>query len=141
MKRAMSVCLHSSFIFLLQLERWYFDVLEKTFIFATVSMIFMKTQLCKLSIVRLLFDSLVEYPFSFNLDIIGQLQTGFHDVAFQPPLPHATFPTSTFVENCGSGDSILTATRLGTVASGRSGKAPCKILFSNKPLFVSVELH
>ena len=55
---------------------------------------------------------------------VGELlQLGFQDVSFLPSW--ATFFT-TFLINCGGGESLRTTTCLGTVVGGRQGHAPCE---------------
>ena len=64
---------------------------------------------------------------------------GFHDVVLLPS--RASFST-TFLKNCGRGESLVTTTCHKTVVGGRQGHAPCRILLLHKACFcVSVEFH
>ena len=64
---------------------------------------------------------------------------GFQDVVFLPI--RASFFT-TFLRNCGSGDSIRTTTCHKTVVGGKQGNAAYKIFLLQRSLFfVSVEFH
>ena len=53
----------------------------------------------------------------------------FQDVAF---LPSRNSFSTTFLKNCGKGESHRTTTCLNTVVGGRHGHAPCKILSLHK---------
>ena len=57
--------------------------------------------------------------------LVGDLFWDFHDVAFLPS--RASFST-TFLKNCGRGESLRNTTYLITVFRGKQGHSPCKIL-------------
>ena len=56
----------------------------------------------------------------------------FQDVVFLPS--QATFYT-TFLTNCGRGESPGTTTRLKTVVGGKQGHAPCRMISLHKASF------
>ena len=58
---------------------------------------------------------------------------GYQDVAFLPS--RASFST-TFLKNCGRGESLGTTTFLKTVVGGRQGHAPCEVLLLQQSLFL-----
>ena len=60
------------------------------------------------------------------------------DVAFLPS--HTSFST-TYLTNCGSGESLGTITCLITVVGVSKGMLPVRYFCSNKAPFVSVECH
>ena len=57
----------------------------------------------------------------------------FQDVVF---LPFQTSFYTTFVINCGRGEGFRKATCLNTVAGGKQGHAPCKMLLLQQILFL-----
>ena len=62
---------------------------------------------------------------------------GFQDVAFPPS--RASFST-TFSNNCGSGESLRAITCLRTVVGVRQGHAPCGILLVQLSLLLCLLL-
>ena len=63
---------------------------------------------------------------------------GFQDIAFLPT--RASFST-TFLKNCGRGESLGTTTCPKTVVGVSKGMLPVKYFCSNKAFFVSVIFH
>ena len=63
---------------------------------------------------------------------VGELLIGFHDVVFLPS--RASF-SSTFLKNCGRGESLSTTTCIKAVVGGKQGHAPCRILSLQQCLF------
>ena len=64
---------------------------------------------------------------------------GFQDVVF---LSSRASYSTTFLKNCGRGESLGTTTCLKTVVTGSMPlPAPCKILLLQQSLFVSIEFH
>ena len=62
---------------------------------------------------------------------------GFMDVAFLPS--KASFST-TFLQNCGRGEGLVTTTCLSAVVGDKQGHAPCRVLLLHQSLFLS-QLH
>ena len=62
---------------------------------------------------------------------------GVHDVKFLPFFPsRSSLSTSTFLKNCGRGESLRTTTCDKTVVGGKQGHAPCKILPLQQSIFL-----
>ena len=72
-----------------------------------------------------------------SFDSFGDLLRGFQDVEYLPS--RASFFT-TFLKNCGRGESLRTTTCLKAVVGVSKGMLPVKYV-PIKPLFVSVEFH
>ena len=69
---------------------------------------------------------------------VGELIIGSHDVAFLPS--RASFST-TFLKNCGRGESLRTTTCLEAVVGVSTGMLPVKYFCYNKASFMSVLFH
>ena len=73
-------------------------------------------------------------PYVANKTWLRELLMGFQDLAFLPS--RACFFT-TFLTNCGRGESLVTTTCLKTVAGVNKGLLPVKYINSNKATFFS----
>ena len=70
---------------------------------------------------------------------VVELLIGFPDVAL---LPSRDSFSTTFLRNCGRGESLMITTCPKTAVGGKQGDATCKILLSKENLFlVSVKFH